>query len=148
MRTSDDQVAALRAFLVHDIQAAALTAELGEQGIAGYQYLADAALTIAVQRRFAPTYTSADIVRLVASVRAERLADGDEFDIDPMSAEDVLRRSLGQNVPETADPECRFRAVVALLGALTDGADEIEVDDVLAEAGGVIDRWQAVKPDA
>jgi hypothetical protein len=135
VRTSHDQVAAaLRAFLVHDIQAAALTAELGEQGIAGYQYLADAALAIAVQRRFAPTYTSADIVRLVSSVRAARLADGDEYDIDPMTAENVLRRSLRQNVPEAADPEDRFRVVVVLLGALTDGASEDDVDGLLAEA--------------
>jgi hypothetical protein len=140
MRTSDAQMAALRAFLMYDAAAAALTAELGEQGTAGYQYLANAALAITARRRFAPSYASADLIRFVASVRIERLSDGDEYDIDPVAAENVLRRSLGQKVPVRLDPGDRFRVVIAVLGALTDDASETEIDDVLAEARVLMDR--------
>jgi hypothetical protein len=140
MRTSDAQIAALRALLVHDAAASALTAALGEQGTVGYQYLADAALAITARRRFAPSYTSADLIRFVASVRIERLSDGDEYDLDPVIAENVLRRSLGQKVPVSSDPGDRLRVVVAILGALTDDASETEIDDVLAEARVLMDR--------
>ena len=40
----------------------------------------------AVVRRFAPGFTSPDVIRYVASVRIARLADGSEYDFDPGDA--------------------------------------------------------------
>jgi len=64
MPVSDAQVAALRAFLNHDPDTTVhLTARLGDDGIPGYWYLAEAALSIAAGRRFSPRFTRADLVR-------------------------------------------------------------------------------------
>lgn len=148
VQVTDAQVAALRAFLVHDSEATQfLTYQLGDDGMRGYQSLADAALSIAAQRRFAPRFTSADIARYVASLRVSRIADGDAYDFDPIVAENVLRYSLGQQIPKTPDPNERFRAVIALLDALTETevSGEADLDDLLAEARQLADRWWLTK---
>ena len=143
---TDEQVAALRAFLMRDARTMmALTAALGDEGMAGYQRLADAALSVAAVRRFAPRFTSSDIVQYVASVRTSRIADGIEYDFDPVAAENVLRYSLGQAAPRTPDPEERFRAVISLLEALTESeqSTETDVDAFLAQARELASRWSA-----
>ena len=142
---TDEQLAALRALLRHDARMMALTAALGDEGTAGYQRLADAALSVAAVRRFAPRFTTADIVQYVASVRTSRIADGIEYDFDPVAGENVLRYSLGQAVPRTPDPAERFRAVIALLGALTEGelSSEADVDALLGQARELASRWSA-----
>lgn len=141
---TDEQVAALRAFLMHDVQATTrITSALGNRGITGYQRLADAALSVAVVRRFSPSFTNADLVRYIASVRVSRIADGKEYDFDPAAGENVLRYSLGQVIPRTPDPTERFRAVIALLDALADSelSSEEDVDDLLAEARELAGTW-------
>jgi hypothetical protein len=99
-------------------------------------------LSVAAVRRFSPRFTSADLVRYVASVRVSRIADGDEYDFDPVAGENVLRYSLGQTIPRTPDPAGRFRAVIALLGALVESelSGEEDVDDLLANARELADR--------
>jgi hypothetical protein len=144
--TTDAQVAALRALLVHDTPTATrLTAALGDAGTAGYQRLADAALSIAAIRRFAPRFTTADIVRYVASVRISRQMDGAEYDFDPAAGENVLRYSLGETLSRTPDPAERFRAVIALLAALTETelSMDADVNSLLAEARALADPWYA-----
>jgi hypothetical protein len=91
---TDMEEAALRAFFAQEADATQLTALLGDDGMPGYQRLADAALSIAALRRFAHKYTSADLVRYVASVRLRRIQAGSEYDIDPVTAENVLRYAL------------------------------------------------------
>jgi hypothetical protein len=148
VQITDAQVAALRAFLVHDNDATQLlTYQLGDDGMLGYQSLADAALSIAAERRFAPRFTSADIARYVASVRVSRIADGEAYDFDPTVAENVLRYSLGQQIPRTPDPNERFRAVIALLDALaeTELSSEADLDELLAEARQLAGRWWLTK---
>ena len=99
MRVSDGQVAALRAFLIHDPDnTVPLTAQLGDEGIPGYQSLADAALSVAAGQRFTSRFTSADLVRYVASVRVSRMVDGDEYDFDHVSG----RTSCGTRLAGTA----------------------------------------------
>jgi hypothetical protein len=145
-RITDAQVAALHAFLQRDTDAMTLHAiALGNEGTVGYQRLTEAALSVAAVRRFAPRFTSADIVRFTASVRASRIADGNEYDFDAIAAENVLRYSLGQNVTRTPDPAERFRAVVALLGAFADSelSSEADVDDLLTQARALADQWAA-----
>jgi hypothetical protein len=133
----------LRAFLMRDTDAMTFhTVALGNEGTVGYQRLAEAALSVAAARRFAPRFTSADIVRFVSSVRVSRIADGNEYDFDAIAAENILRYSLGQNVTRTPDPVERFRAMIALLGAFADSelSSEADLDDLLGEARTLADR--------
>jgi hypothetical protein len=134
MNVTPPQIAALRALLIGDADTMRLTAELGDAGMAGYQYLAEAALIRAARRRFAPAFTSADLVRFVASVRVSRLADGEVYDFDPVAAESVLRYALDQQATPVDDAGERFRAVIALLIALTEDSSNAGLDRFLAEA--------------
>jgi hypothetical protein len=141
---TDAQLTALRAFLVHDVdEVTPLAYQLGEEGMTGYVRLAEAALSVAARRWFAPRYTSADLVRFVASVRVSRLADGDGFDFDPAVGEDVLRYSLGQNATRALELESRLRAVIALLDAFAEieVSGEADLDGLLAEARNLADQW-------
>ena len=143
--TSHSQTAALRAFLVHDVdEMAPLANQLGEAGMTGYVRLAEAALSVTARKRFAPRFTNADLVRFVAAVRIARLTDGDEFDFDPVIGEYVLRYSLGQTVTQRLDLESRLRAIIALLDALAESelTDEADLDGLLAEARMLADSWQ------
>lgn len=144
MRVTDAQVGALRAFLVHDPDAALpLTAQLGDHGMGGYLYLAEAALCVLAVRRFSPRFTRADLIRYVASVRVSRIGDGTEYDLDPAAAESVLRYLLGATDARLPDSERRVRIVVALLDALaaSELSSEAEADVLLAEARDLADRW-------
>jgi hypothetical protein len=144
MRVTDAQVGALRAFLKHDSDATMqLTAQLGDNGMSGYLSLAQAALSVVAARRFSPRFTSADLVRYIASLRVSRMADGTEYDLDPVVAEKVLRYSLGSADVSLPDFEARLPIVVALLDALAESelSSETEIDALLAEARELADRW-------
>jgi hypothetical protein len=146
MHVTDMQAAALRAFLVYDSEeAATLTRRLGDTDSPGYEYLALAALSASAKRCFHAGYTHADLVRYIAALRLHRLADGEEYDLDPVIGENVLQSVLGQPVRPTGAPEERFRAVIALLDAFAEtglltGAD---ADELLAEARELADQWLA-----
>jgi hypothetical protein len=139
MLVTDAQTAALRAFLTHDPTGMTqLAAELGNAGMPGYQSLADAALSVAARRHFAPRYTGADLIRYVASVRTARLNDGDDYDFDPVAGELVLRQALGHDGGPSPDPVERFRAVLALLDALAE--NEQDTDELITEARVLLDQ--------
>ena len=146
MPVSDAQVRALRAFLSNAAtEMAPLAYQLGDLGVIGYLRLADAALSLLACRRF-PRYSNADVVRYVASVRRDRLADGEVYDIDPLVGENVVKSSLG--LPGSPQPpEERLKAVIALLGALS--VDELhtdaDTDELLAEARVLADRRLAAE---
>ena len=147
MPVPDSQVAALRSFLLHDADGAMrVLAAQAESSTVGFQYLAEAALVTIARQRFAPTYTSADLIRFVASARLSRLADGEEFDFHPVIGESVLRYSLGQNVPRTGNAEERFQAVLVLLGAMTDGDDQARIEAVLDESRELASEWLDMTP--
>ena len=138
--------AALRAFLVHDAgETTRLTRQLGADAMRDYQYLANAALSLIAGWRFRQGYSDADVVRCVAAIRLARTADGDGSSLQPAVAENVLRHALGQDVPDTTDHVERFRAVIALLDALAEGAlpGEEDVDHLLTQARTLADRWAA-----
>jgi hypothetical protein len=146
MHVTDMQAAALRAFLVHDSEeAATLTRRLGDTDSPGYEYLTLAALSAAAKRRFHAGFTRADLVRCIAALRLHRLADGEEYDLDPVIGENVLQSVLGQSVRPVGVPEERFRAVIALLDTLTETGLPIEadVDGLLTEARELADQWLA-----
>jgi hypothetical protein len=145
MPVTDMQIAVLRAFLTHEgDRMATLAYQLGEAGMLGYVRLAEAALSVTAQKKFAPRFTSADLVKFIAAVRTARLSDGDEFDFDPVVGEYVLRCSLGQPVMRAPGLEPRLRTVVALLDALAEEelTSEADLDSLLAEARLLADRWQ------
>jgi hypothetical protein len=144
MPVTDAQVAALRAFLVHDPDATArLTTKLGDDGIDGYLYLAEAALSVVAGWRFSPRFTITDLVRYVASVRIWRTADGAGYDLDPAAAENVLLYFLGSTDVGLPDSGVRLRTVVALLDALaaSELSSESDVDALLTEARELADQW-------
>lgn len=138
--------AALRAFLLHDAEETTrLTRQLGGEAMRDYQYLAYAALSVIAGWRFRTGYSDSDVVRCVAAIRLARTADGGESGLQPAIAENVLRYALGQAVPDTTDHVERFRAVIALLDALTEGAlpSEENVDYLLEQARALANRWAA-----
>jgi hypothetical protein len=134
---------------MHDAGGATrVLAAQAESGTVGFQYLAEAALVTVARQRFAPTYTSADLIRFVASARLSRLADGEEYDFDPVMGESVLRYSLGQNVPRTGSAEERFQAVVVLLGAMTEEHDQAQIEAVLDESRELASEWLDKIPES
>jgi hypothetical protein len=148
-QVTDAQISALRAFLMRDLDATTqLTAGLNDADIAGYHQLAEAALSVMAVRQFPPTFTSADVVRFIASVRVSRLADGGEYDFDPVTAENVLRYALGQQILRTPDAVAWFGAVIALLGAFADSelSNQAELDALLSRARNLADQWLAGDP--
>jgi len=140
------QAAALRAFLVHDSEeAATLTQRLGDTDSPGYEYLALAALSAAAKRCFHAGYTHADLVRYMAALRLQRLADGEEYDIDPVIGENVLQSALGQSVRPIGASEERLRAAIALLNAFTETEllTEADADELLTEGRELAEQWLA-----
>ena len=143
MPVTDAQVIALHVFLTHDAnETTPLAYQLGANGMTGYLRLADAALSLLACIRF-PRYSNADVVRYVASVRRQRLGDGDAYDFDPVIGENVMKFSLGKAV-STAPAEERLRAVIALLGALSESElhTAADIDELLGDARVLADRWE------
>jgi hypothetical protein len=132
---TDEQVAALRAFLVDDQKEFDRLAKRLDRTSAwfGYSALLSSTFFEAVTRRFAPTWTAADIVRFVATVRAQYIEDPDE--LDPQHAERLIRTALGDGSVEDLDNEIKAAQVI-LLPALVDeerpGAADLE--EILALA--------------
>jgi hypothetical protein len=139
---SDEQVASLRAFLaLEPDEGLRLTNNILQAGdVDGYGALIYAAFVIAVRRRFKPTWSISDLVRLVAAVRI-RLLD-DEIEIDPRVAETLMRRALGDTVTGELAEEARARAQIFLLVELVldEDLDDRELDDFLVMARTMADH--------
>lgn len=97
-----------------------------------------AAFTAAAGRCFSPVWSLAEIIRYVAEVRSDsgQLATL----LNPMAAENQLRIGVGQKVPPHPDMEARGRAQVILLGALTSGYTENELDALISGARMLADQ--------
>jgi hypothetical protein len=138
----DEQVGALRAFLaLQPDEVERLTKQLVDaRRVEGYGELVYAAFVTAVRRRFSPTWTIPDVIRFVATVRA-RLLD-DEIEIDPLTAEILVRRALGDGIAAELDGEARTRAQIFLLGELVvdEQLDNAELDAFLATARVLADQ--------
>jgi hypothetical protein len=130
--------------LVHDHdEMTPLAYQLGETGMQGYVRLTEAALSVLARRQFAPRFSHADLVRYVSSVRVGRIADGDEYDFDPLAGEEVLLYSLAQGARHAPELEPRLRATISLLDALAENqlTRDADVNAVLEEARAIADRW-------
>jgi hypothetical protein len=142
MPVSDDQVAALRALLVDDIDRhRQLFGQLDRaEARKGYPALVTAAFGEAVERRFGQHYQPADIVSFVADVRSrsDRLAG----ELDPDVSERVINAVLGHGSARDLDKEAVTRAKLVLLGGLVADArlDDAGLDDFLVAARKLADQ--------
>ncbi len=132
----DTSVAALRAFLIKDIDTARhLRGELDADGRRAYAVLLGTAFSRAVNRRFAEYHTKANIIEFVAEARARYTRTGETVGAE--DAERVIRAALGEDhLIDTLDWRSIGAAQTAVLFALVhedDGSPE-EVDALLAGA--------------
>jgi hypothetical protein len=132
---TDEQLAALRAFLTDDQQEYdRLTERLDQTSAwAGYSALLGSAFFDAVHRRFAPTWVAADVIRFVAGVRARGIEDPNQ--LDPQHAERLIRTALGDGSVDDLDDEIKSAQII-LLPALIDEErpDAAGLEEILAQA--------------
>jgi hypothetical protein len=143
MPVTDDQVAALRAYLADDLdQHRRLYAQLDRQAArSGYIALLVAAFFEAVNRRFAQDGTAADVIEFVADVRGRSEALGEA--IDPRAAERLIRAALSDEDIDDLDDRAKGRLYVVLLAGLI-GDEQLSndgLDEFLAEARKIADEW-------
>lgn len=135
-------MATIRAFLIGDAdEGARLATRFAEKGeVKGYSELVYAAFAIAARRRFSPTWTVAQIVRFVTDTRMTLLQDG--LDIDPCTAETLIRRVLGDGIDVRLEEEASARAQIFLLLTLIDdeGLDDAGIDAFLVQARSLADQ--------
>jgi hypothetical protein len=111
---TDDQVAALRAYLTACDDAEADDAEARFLALAKTDQLDEISALVyctfvaAVRRRFSPTWTSADLVRFVADVRSS--SPQAAALISPSGAENQLRGALGKELTWRPDEETRGKS--------------------------------------
>jgi len=143
MPVTDDQVAALRAYLSDDMDRyRQLFAGLDREAArSGYATLLAAAFFEAVDRRFAEDGTTADVIEFVADVRTRSQALGEV--IDPHAAERLIGAALTDEDIDDLDAKAKGRLFAVLLAGLI--ADEQlskdGLDEFLAEARKLADEW-------
>jgi hypothetical protein len=92
MPVTDEQVTALRAFLAFDPSCQRLFGELSGSGrVHGFGELVYAAFVTAARRPFAPTWTSAQVVRFAGRLRMILRTHG--VDLHPRAVEILLRQA-------------------------------------------------------
>jgi hypothetical protein len=136
MPVTDDQVAALRAYLAGDFDThKQLHRQLDPVAAGtGYTALIAGAFFEAVDRRFGKNDTNADVVEFVASVRtrSERLAD----ELDAQIAERLIRHSLGSgSIADLEDAAVIRTQIILLAGLISDEKlDNAELDQFMTTA--------------
>jgi hypothetical protein len=139
MAIDAEHLAFLRSYIQGDDEAC--TAALGQiSEPEGLGMLLHGSFVIAVRRRFAPSWTRADVVRYVADVRA-RLIERTGL-LDPQVAEHELRRALGDTTVPTHSAASTAPVQLILLTALVVslGLDETGVDGLLSQVRQVAPR--------
>ena len=140
MPVTDEQVRTLRAFLVFDPVYERLTRELAASGRwHGYPELVYSAFVTAARRRFAPTWTSAQVVRFTAQTRNGLRPHG--VDLDPAATEVLIRQALGDRVSSNHDDTTHAQVMLYVLGELiaSEHLDHAGLDAFLAEARTLAD---------
>ena len=143
MPVTDDQVAALRAYLAGDLDLHKQLYGRLDRAAAriGYTALVAAAFFEAADRRFARNGTAADVIEFVGDVRgrSERLAG----EIDPSAAERMIRAVLTDEDISDMDDEVKGRLYIVLLAALIfdEQLDDAGLDAFLVEARKLADQW-------
>jgi hypothetical protein len=143
MAVTNDQVAALRAYLAGDFaKHRQLMEQLGREGAReGFAALVPAAFVEAAERRFPPGTSMDEITSFVALVRAQHLNDPDE--IDPLIAERLIHDvSTGESIGDL-NPDVKYRTQFVLLYPLIveGNFSEAGLDDLVAEARKLAEEW-------
>jgi hypothetical protein len=142
MPVTDDQVATLRALLANDrdrheqLYAGLDRAEVGK----GYNALVTASFAQAASRRFGSSYTQADIITFVGSLRAR--SENVSQALDPDAAERVLNAALGDASTQGISRENKATAqILLLMGLIADEQlDDAGLDAFLADARKLADQ--------
>lgn len=144
MAITDDQVAALRAYLSARDDAEADGAEARFLALAKANRLDEIGALVycsfaaAARRRFSPVWTSADLVRFVAHARSS--SPQVAAMISASAAENQLRTVLGEAADWRPDEETRARVQLLLLVALTADMANDELDTVLRDGRTLADQ--------
>ncbi|MGP4028376.1 hypothetical protein [Actinomadura sp. 3N407] len=102
----EENILALRSFLLEGPEAwVPLQDEIqkDDETAAGYMSLLHGAFTVAVRRRFSPTYTVGEIVRFVADLRIK--VEEEAYLINTLVAEDMIRRAVDARPLKDGGPE-------------------------------------------
>jgi hypothetical protein len=132
---TDEQATTLRTFLAFDPLYERLTRELAASGRwQGFGELVYSAFAVATRRRFAPAWTSAQIVRFTAHVQNDLRPYG--VDLDAEATEILIRQALGERVTSSYDDTTYAQAMLYVLGELMsrEHLDAAGLDAFLAEA--------------
>jgi hypothetical protein len=142
MPVTNEQVAPLRAQLAGQLdEHQRLFAQLDASAArTGYRKLVTAAFCIAAERRFPQGTKASDVIQFVGDARSrtERMTE-----IDPRTAERVIRAVISDENIDDIDPRTSFETQILLLAAMTADShyDATALDEFLAEARRLADQW-------
>lgn len=138
----------LRALLAFDPLYERLTRELAASGKwRDFAELVYSVFVTAARRRFAPTWTSAQIVRYTARARNGLRTAG--VDLDPLATETLIRQALGDPIVSHHDDNTHAQVMLFVLGELIseEHLDGAGLDAFLAEACALADARLAAQGD-
>lgn len=101
------------------------------------------AFTIAVHRRFAPTWCLSDIIRCVADIRG-RSPELASF-LNAAAAENQIQMALGEQIEPHPDEGERARAQLTMLAMLTVDYTAENLDSLMTEARELAEQLIAVQ---
>lgn len=150
VEVNEEHAAALRSHLVdgpdawEPLQAKTTT----DEDAAGYMSMLYAAFAVAVRRKFSTNPTVGQVVRFVADLRAAAADDANL--IDPLVAEDMIRRVIGAPSPRDGgpdDPETVLSAQNTMLLVLVAEAefDMAGLGDFVIDAAEFAKKWVAAR---
>lgn len=143
MIISSSQVVALRSALAGDGGTFDhLTAESDVDFRNKFAILTANAFVIAARRRFSRSWSTADVIRFVGSIRARN--QGEQADVKAEAAERMLVSALsGEPMHGELDEFDKGYAQFALLAELVSDLDGRQLDTLLEQAREEADRWLA-----
>ncbi|MGW3773670.1 hypothetical protein [Actinomadura verrucosospora] len=153
VRIGEENILALRSFLLEGPEAwVPLQDEMqvDDETAAGYMSLLFCAFEVALRRKFAPTYIVGQLVRFVADVRIT--ADEDANLIDPIIAEDMVRRAvdappLKETVPDDVTATLRAQVFILLYLVAEMDLDRAGLEQFIDEVTSYTGEWLAARRD-
>jgi hypothetical protein len=146
MQVTDLDIVILRAQIAgeEEVTRRAVADQMTATGsLSGLAALAHSAFVIAARWRFAPTWARGEVIQYIAQVRG-LLADRPGL-LDPATAEDELRRALGDEVEASHEIGAIAAARIFLLIALAESLDldDDVIFDLLYQARDMADEMLA-----
>lgn len=145
MPVTDEQVAPLRAQLSRQPAEHLRLFDLLDQTAkrTGYRTLVSAAFVTAVERRFAPDVSPAEVIEFVGDVRSRSAQVADQ--VDPRTAERVVMAVFTGHSLDDIDAPTSWEIQLALMAAIIgdEHLDDAGLDAFLAEARKLADQWLA-----